>query len=662
MLHKFIHKSSPMNSGSDQRIRAIKKNFYKQALLMVAVVMVLVILIFAMTTAWFTNIVSTSDLIFQAESWGFEGTVSVPNTPITAAPGDSGVVCLQVNNESDTANTITVNISKAFMDRELQKRVFFYAEQPVARNGEMVQRQYLTDTGGYAYSLFPWNALILDEQLHTDVQLKWEWVYDVVGYYFRESPDETKFEAVEYLRPVEYDFDQARYDQQGNLLMVDAQTDVADFLAALTAADGYAGAYRVTQDAQTGKKQLVDETGAAVQTYQGCYPIDEDNGIWLYLCTEADIVANTKWDTAFGAAANDASASFQARITVIGQQMMQMTQQESDPVAIQNAINAGSGAVIQLSQDVALSEPLTLQPGVQAILDMNGNQLTFTGETAFAVESGARLTVYNGAIRGDNAKAIAFSSLGGQITLNNVQVTDIYTGVQIKDHLTTSERGDNSIVRITNSTLTSKNVTVMVSGDGNASEGKTVVLVQDSTLTSTTYAGISGNGTATNPGRWGTEIQVINSTVTGRYCGIYHPQMRSDLTVSGSTVSGMSGMAVKGGNVTIIDSKILGTGEADVVDPETTTPNKSGFLDTGDGVYIESDYGYPVVLKISGACEISHKAATAKAVRVYPEATHVRTLITGGQFDSDVTQYLADGYVCTENEGRYTVTEVTAQN
>lgn len=202
----------------------------------------------------------------------------------------------------------------------------------------------------------------------------------------------------------------------------------------------------------------------------------------------------------------------------------------------------------------------------------------------------------------------------------------------------------------------------MVSGDGNASAGKTVLLVQDSTLTSTTYAGISGNGTATNPGRWGTEIQVINSTVTGYYCGIYHPQMQSDLTVSGSTISGMTGMAIKGGNVTILDSKVLGTGEADVVDPETTTPSKSGFLDTGDGVYIESDYGYPVVLEISGNSEISHKAATAKAVRVYPEAAHVRTLITGGQFDSDVTKYLAEGYICTGSEGKFTVTKATAQN
>lgn len=186
MLHKFIHKSSPMNSGSDQRIRAIKKKLYKQAIPVVAAVLVTIVLVFAMTTAWFTNVISAGDLVFQAESWGFDGTVNVPNTPITAAPGDSGVVCLQVNNESEIANTITVNISKAFMDREMQKRIFFYAEQPETRNGEMVQKQYLNDSGGYAYNLFAWDALILNEQYHTDVQLKWEWVYDVVGYYFRD--------------------------------------------------------------------------------------------------------------------------------------------------------------------------------------------------------------------------------------------------------------------------------------------------------------------------------------------------------------------------------------------------------------------------------------------------------------------------------------------
>lgn len=646
-----------MTGKSNQRIRAIKKRLIKQGALVAVAVMLAVILVFAMTTAWFTNVISVGDLTFKAESWGFDGSVIVPNDPIDAAPGDSGVVSLQVTNDGDAPSAITVNISKAFMDVELQKRVFFYAEKPAVINGELVQKQYLANAGGHTYQLFPHDELILNEQIHTDVQLKWEWVYDAVGFYFRGTPGETAFSVEEYLMPVKYDIDLAQYDEDGNLLWVNAQTHVTSFLCELTASDGYAGAFSTQTDAETGAVTLVDATGNAVQMKHKCYPIDPANNIWLYLCTKADIVANTKWDTEFGSAESDSSRVFQARITVVGQQLSQLSQQASDPVGLQNALDANTGSVVQLSQDIVLTQPLTVQSGMQAVLDLNGNQISFDGEPAFTVGSGAQLTVFNGSIKGSDAKTTAFTSVGGQITLSGVEVSDVYEAIRINDHTTANGTGDNSLIRITNSTLNSREITIMISGDGTASDGKTVLLVQNSTITSENYIGISGNGTATNPGRWGTDIQVIDSVVSGYYSGIYHPQMQSNLTISGSTVSGMTGLAIKGGNVTILDSKICGTGvDGDVVDPTTTTPSNSGYLDTGDGVYIESDYGYPITLVISGDCEITHTAATAKAVRVYPESNHVRTEISGGVFDSDITEHLANGYVCTESDGNYAVT------
>lgn len=655
MLHKLIETMNLVCSNVSERTRFAKANKLKRYGLVVFVLLVTVVLLFAMTAAWFTNVISAGNLTFQAEAWGFDGNVVVPDAPIVAAPGDQGVVALQVENTGETASTITVNISKAFMDIELQKRIFFYADRPVVINGETVQKQYLPNTGGYAYSLFPHNTLILNEQIYTDVQLKWEWVYDVVGYYFRGTPGENGFVVEEYLRPVEYSYDYAQYDADGQLIKVDPDTDTATFLAQVTATDGYPGAYQTASQSGSGTLALLDANGEPVQKTFECYPIDAQNNIWLYLCTRADIIANTNWDTAYGSASDSESRQFQARITVTGQQLVQQPETVTDQATLKNALNTGN-PVIQLTQDIVLTEALALQEGQQVLLDLNGKQITCTEKSVFELGSDTELTVLNGTITGSRNDTVVFHSVGGQVTLNEVTITDAYDAFVIDDHKTQNPDGANSVIRITNSNLNTEDITVFISGDGSASERKTVLLVQDSVLHSEAYIAIMGNGTATNPGRWGTDIQILNSTLSGYYAGIYQPQMQSDLTVSGSTVSGMTGIAIKGGNAVIVDSTVSGTGvDTDVQDPNVVGVAVSGYRDTGDGLYIESDYNYPISVHISGSTVMSHTASTAYAVRVYPAAAHVKMQITGGTYDSDVTAYLAEGYICKEVDGKFVV-------
>jgi len=658
VLKKFIQRISLIRSNSNDRVEAAKIRLIKQGALIVLVALVTSVLLFAMTTAWFTNVIGADDLTFRAEAWGFDGSVNVSNDPIKAAPGDSGIVSLRLENTGEVPSLATVTISKAFMDTELQKRVYFYADKSAVINGETVRKQYLTNAGGYSYGLFPGDELILEELIHTDVQLKWEWVYDVVGYYFRLTKDGEEYRVEEYLRPVEYSYDNALYDAEGNLVMVDANTDVATFLASLTATDGYPGAYQVTEE-PGGAKVLVDEKGEAVQTTYGWYPIDEENNIWLCLCKKDEIARNTAWDTDFGSGANQTTNKFQARITVTGEQWLQQVQQVGDQSALLNALNANDGQVIQLSQDVVLTEPLVLESGKQATLDLNGNQITAPANRyIFEVQENAQLTVLNGNLRGEEKTTSAFHSVGGRIAINGLNISDVYEAFLVDDYKTTNAEGANSEIRITNSTLNTYDITVFISGDGTASEEKTTLLIQNSVLNSEGYIAVMGNGTATNPGRWGTDIQIIDSTVSGYYAGIYHPQSRSDMTISGSTVSGMTGIAIKGGEITVIDSKVSGTGtDDDVVDPNVTGTADSGYQDTGDGIYIESDYQYSISLTVMGESEITHVASTAYAVRVYPDAPHVRISVSGGTFDSDVTAYLENGCSCTESDGKYLVTK-----
>ena len=84
------NKKSDLPSGkqTSPELNKIQKNIYRQAALAGLTVVLTIVILFAMTSAWYTNIVQTSGLVFEAEPWGFDGTITVENDPIQAAPGD----------------------------------------------------------------------------------------------------------------------------------------------------------------------------------------------------------------------------------------------------------------------------------------------------------------------------------------------------------------------------------------------------------------------------------------------------------------------------------------------------------------------------------------------------------------------------------------------
>ena len=178
--------------------------------------------------------------------------------------------------------------------------------------------------------------------------------------------------------------------------------------------------------------------------------------------------------------------------------------------------------------------------------------------------------------------------------MSDVTVTDMFVALQINDYLTENEHGANSVIRILDSNLKTHDDTIEICGDGVASAGKTMLIIENSNIESQTYVGILGKGNSTKPSQWGTDIQIINSTVTGYYAGIYHPMQQSKLTISNdSVISGLTGVAMKGGHLTVIDSTVSGTGVTGVVDMSANpTLSGSGWLDSGDGIYIETDYNY----------------------------------------------------------------------
>ena len=118
-----------------------------------------------------------------------------------------------------------------------------------------------------------------------------------------------------------------------------------------------------------------------------------------------------------------------------------------------------------------------------------------------------------------------------------------------------------------------------------------------------------------------------------------------------------NGIAIKGGDVRVIDSTIRGLHtDAEATQPSLDIMSGSGFIDTGDGLYVETSYSYPVNVTISGNSTITCVAQSAQAVRIFPVAPEAKVTITGGIYSTDVSAYLQQGYICTEIEDQYIVT------
>ena len=216
--------------------------------------------------------------------------------------------------------------------------------------------------------------------------------------------------------------------------------------------------------------------------------------------------------------------------------------------------------------------------------------------------------------------------------MNGMTVENVGYAVVVTDNL-----GDgDSRIKITNSELTTSQTAILLQGNGPESANKSQLIVQDTTISSG-YIGISGQGSASGAAQyWGTDIQIIHSVIQGYWAGVYHPQQQSTLVISsGSEISGYTGIAVKGGDVTIMDSTVRGTGAS-----QEPAASSNGWTDTGDGVYVEAAYPWPANVVIGGDSVVS--SDNRKAVELFQaDGAGIGSIkIYGGAFTSDVTEFL----------------------
>lgn len=591
-----------------ERSRASFGKIWKQALFALAALATLGVLLYSLTTAWYTNVAETTELVFETESWGFEGQVKALDTGLLLAPGQSACAALSVTNDGEQINQITVTVDKSSMSEELQKRIYFYVPAAAKESDKTADRVYLSTYGGYSYRVMPKSTLLLTADSAADAPVRCEWVYDVLGYYVYGTLDTkgqliTGREGVEapvYIRPVEYDYDTAIF--QDDKLLTVGEIKVEDFVKELLAADGYKNADTTTK---VGDYYAVNTTGTSET---------EQTGLWLYLCTQTEIEKATVLDTRIGtyrylleqkdeqgnsiALIADQTEKYgdvatlldgaKATIQIAGQNLRTSI---ADVTAVENLTAAlKQGKSVRLAGDMTLEEAVTIPADKDVIIDLNGKQLTtaVVGQPVLKGTPGSSITVLNGTIDG-GSRDTAVQLVGSSAAFSGVTIQG---RLLIEDNNKSNEDGTVSVVRLSNCTLKTvgdEQVGVHVFGNGAASSSRTVLLVEDCTIEST-FAGILGNG---SDDCYGTDIQVLNSTVKGKYAGIYQPQRGSRLLVQNSTVEGMTGIAVKGGTVTIQNCIVNGTAEKGFLPTEDQVKaSRNGWLDTDAGVYVEANYDW----------------------------------------------------------------------
>ena len=590
-----------------ERSRASFGKIWKQALFALAALATLGVLLYSLTTAWYTNVAETTELVFETESWGFEGQVKALDTGLLLAPGQSACAALSVTNDGEQINQITVTVDKSAMPEKLQKRIYFYVPAEAKESDKTADRVYLSTYGGYSYRVMPKSTLLLTADSAADAPVRCEWVYDVLGYYVYGTLDKDgqlitgreDVEAPVYIRPVEYDYDKATF-QDDRLLTVDG-AKVDDFVKALLAADGYKDAGKT----KVGDYYAVNTTGTSAT---------EQTGLWLYLCTQPEIEAATVLDTrigtyrylleqkdeqgnAIGLTAEQTEKykdvaelldGAKATIQIAGQNLRTSITDVTEAENLTAALEQGES--VRLAGDMTLEEAITIPADKDVIIDLNGKQLTtaVVGQPVLESAPGSSITVLNGTIDG-GSRDTAVQLVGSSAAFSGVTIQG---RLLIDDKNESNENGTVSVVRLSNCTLETvgdEQVGVHVFGNGAASSSRTVLLVEDCTIEST-FAGILGNG---SDDCYGTDIQVLNSTVKGKYAGIYQPQRGSRLLVQNSTVEGMTGIAVKGGTVTIQNCIVNGTAEKGFLPTEDQVKaSRNGWLDTGAGVYVEANYDW----------------------------------------------------------------------
>lgn len=278
-------------------------------------------ILFALTSAWYTNTIQANEITLKTAKWNFDGNITLDGEDNNGTldlgdlyPGDTRPLPVIIENQDTRGVNVRVEADKSKMaSPEMQQRLYLYVEV-TDEDTNTKTRHYINSLSGYLYTVAAKQTLrITDAELKLKENekqdkntLHLQWVYDMTGYFLLGTVTEnnntitvagkTADTQPEYLMPVIYDLDRAQFETDGKLRSVSeyqettktyASTDCENYLKRLF--EQYISGYNKNA------KPYTNET----TVHGSYYAVDVDKngyGVWLYLPDKAAIDAAAQWD------------------------------------------------------------------------------------------------------------------------------------------------------------------------------------------------------------------------------------------------------------------------------------------------------------------------------------------------------------------------------
>lgn len=287
-------------------------------------------ILFALTSAWYTNTIQANEITLKTAKWNFDGNITLDGEKDGTLdlgdlyPGDTRPLPVTIVNQDTRGVNVRVEADKSKMaSPEMQQRLYLYVEVTDEVTNTKT-RHYINSRSGYLYTVAAKQTLHITDaetlsanEAQNKNTLHLQWVYDMTGYFLLGTVTEKDSTITvtgksadsqpEYLMPVTYDLDRAQFETDGKL------HSVSEYQTNTNGTAGYA-----TTDRENYLKRLfeqyISEYNSNAKPYDdktttvhgNYYAVDVDTtgyGVWLYLPDKAAIEAAAKWDQKMAATA-----------------------------------------------------------------------------------------------------------------------------------------------------------------------------------------------------------------------------------------------------------------------------------------------------------------------------------------------------------------------
>ena len=300
---------------------------------------------------------------------------------------------------------------------------------------------------------------------------------------------------------------------------------------------------------------------------------------------------------------------------------------------LQTAI--ANGGEVKLDANITLTSMLTIPADKTVTLDLNGLSITSAGKV----------------IKNNGILTITDTKGGGKI----ISTGNTAVGV-----------GDNSKTTIKTAIIESVEGAVITGYATGAT-----INIEDGIFSASDNAVVAGNGNRTNEAgaerTVGNTINISGGTFNGQIktptyvaCGIYAP-WKDTINVTGGifNITGGAGIVARAGNVTVTNAVFNTTGNA------TGKVGDSRVVVPCSAIVFDSEAAYPALTNTSAISveggTFTSEADAISVVKPEGEGAAERVSVTGGTFSSDVSDFVDNAPVASNN-GTYYVGRETIQN